>query len=73
MACVHSASSTQYKHSCVRILCGRLMLQVHQVVPYLLRRASENASIMKGAKRDVQLLVAELKRRAVSTIPGSKA
>uniref|UniRef100_A0A7R9VEV4 Proline dehydrogenase n=1 Tax=Chlamydomonas euryale TaxID=1486919 RepID=A0A7R9VEV4_9CHLO len=37
--------------------------RVAEVVPYLLRRAQENASIMKGAKADVQMLTAELARR----------
>jgi proline dehydrogenase len=34
-----------------------------QVIPYLLRRAAENSTIMQGAKRDVHLLRAELVRR----------
>jgi hypothetical protein len=33
------------------------------VVPYLLRRAQENATIMQGTKADVALLQAELLRR----------
>ena len=37
---------------------------VQEVVPYLLRRAQENASMMTGAKADAQLLKAELWRRA---------
>jgi len=37
---------------------------VQQVVPYLLRRAHENASIMQGSKQDVVLIKTELKRRA---------
>ena len=40
-----------------------------QVVPYLLRRAQENASIMTGAKADAALLEAELRRRAKARWP----
>jgi len=36
---------------------------VHLVIPYLLRRAAENSTIMQGTKRDVHLLRAELARR----------
>jgi proline dehydrogenase len=38
---------------------------VHEVVPYLLRRAQENSMLVtgKGAKREQQMLFAELKRR----------
>ncbi len=41
---------------------------IELVVPYLLRRAVENASIMKGSKRDVALLQAELWRRARAAV-----
>eukprot|EP00195_Chlamydomonas_chlamydogama_P012380 CAMPEP_0202907550 /NCGR_PEP_ID=MMETSP1392-20130828/43042_1 /ASSEMBLY_ACC=CAM_ASM_000868 /TAXON_ID=225041 /ORGANISM="Chlamydomonas chlamydogama, Strain SAG 11-48b" /LENGTH=585 /DNA_ID=CAMNT_0049596507 /DNA_START=23 /DNA_END=1777 /DNA_ORIENTATION=+ len=36
---------------------------VQEVVPYLLRRAQENASVLKLAKADVALLKAEVRRR----------
>jgi hypothetical protein len=35
-----------------------------QVIPYLLRRAAENRSIMAGTRSDMQLLQMELSRRA---------
>ncbi|GAX83243.1 hypothetical protein CEUSTIGMA_g10669.t1 [Chlamydomonas eustigma] len=41
---------------------------VHEVIPYLLRRAQENASMLKGARADMMLLQAELKRRALSEL-----
>lgn len=41
-----------------------------QVVPYLLRRATENAYILKGAKRDVHLLEAELGHRLKQRVSG---
>ena len=47
-------------------LCDCVMCCAYQVVPYLLRRASENAFILKGAKADVRLLQAELFRRFLS-------
>ncbi|KAL6762746.1 proline dehydrogenase/oxidase [Haematococcus lacustris] len=37
--------------------------EVEQVLPYLLRRAAENSNLLKGAKRDIQLLRAELRDR----------
>eukprot|EP00798_Chlamydomonas_sp_ICE-L_P007768 gene7768-954_t len=37
--------------------------QVDEVIPYLLRRASENAAILEGTKQDVALHQKELKRR----------
>ncbi|GLC59490.1 hypothetical protein PLESTB_001492900 [Pleodorina starrii] len=38
---------------------------VEKVIPYLLRRVNENQYILKGGKRDVELLWAELRRRAL--------
>ena len=34
-----------------------------EVLPYLSRRAAENRSVMAGARRERDLLVAEIKRR----------
>ncbi|XP_059479665.1 proline dehydrogenase 1, mitochondrial-like [Neocloeon triangulifer] len=36
---------------------------LHQVIPYLARRAAENRAIMKGARRERELMSNEIKRR----------
>jgi proline dehydrogenase len=36
---------------------------VHEVIPYLLRRAQENSDIMGGVQMEVDLIVGELKNR----------
>ena len=36
---------------------------MEEVLPYLSRRAAENRSVMAGARRERDLLVAEIKRR----------
>ena len=65
------------QHCSTPYVCGCCMMPLFwvQVVPYLLRRAQENASIMTGAKADAALLEAELRRRAKARWPwlgGSK-
>ena len=37
--------------------------QVHEVMPYLLRRARENSAIVGGAAKELDMIKAELKRR----------
>jgi len=41
---------------------------LNQVIPYLARRAAENRAIMKGARRERELMMSELKRRAAAMI-----
>lgn len=36
---------------------------IHEVVPYLIRRAQENSDVLGGSAKDVGLIAAELKRR----------
>ncbi|XP_065351755.1 proline dehydrogenase 1, mitochondrial-like [Cloeon dipterum] len=36
---------------------------LNQVIPYLARRAAENRAIMKGARRERELMMSEIKRR----------
>jgi proline dehydrogenase len=36
---------------------------VHEVLPYLVRRAQENSDIMQGVGTEMKMLRAELKRR----------
>jgi proline dehydrogenase len=41
---------------------------VLKVMPYLGRRAEENKSVAKGAKKDMKLMREELKRRIMKTL-----
>jgi proline dehydrogenase len=40
--------------------------KVHDVMPYLIRRAAENADVMGGVQKERRLLAAELRRRLLS-------
>jgi len=42
---------------------------IHEVLPYLIRRAQENASVMAGASKERQLLRRELARRLRTSTP----
>ena len=44
--------------------------KVHEVMPYLIRRAQENSDALSGAKEELRMMRAELKRRFVKNIPG---
>ncbi|TYZ59638.1 hypothetical protein PybrP1_003752 [[Pythium] brassicae (nom. inval.)] len=41
---------------------------VHEVLPYLIRRAQENSGLMSGATKEMQLLRKELRRRLTSFV-----
>lgn len=45
------------------ILPSICVVQVAEVVPYLLRRATENGAVMEHAKMDMVLIGRELRRR----------
>jgi hypothetical protein len=36
---------------------------VHEVLPYLIRRAEENSNMLGGAGKEIQLIKGELRRR----------
>jgi len=45
---------------------------VREVMPYLLRRAEENADIMRGANKEVHVLGRELRRRLATSVFGEQ-
>ena len=43
--------------------------EVHEVMPYLLRRARENSAIVGGASKETSMITAELRRRLQNYLP----
>jgi proline dehydrogenase len=43
--------------------------EVHEVMPYLIRRARENSAIVKGASKESDMIIAELRRRLLLNLP----
>lgn len=44
--------------------------KVHEVMPYLIRRAQENSDALSGAKEELVMMTAELKRRFTTVFSG---
>ena len=42
--------------------------KVHEVMPYLIRRAQENSDALSGAKEELDMMVVELRRRFLSAV-----
>jgi proline dehydrogenase len=42
--------------------------KVHEVMPYLIRRAQENSDALSGAKEESKMMAAELRRRVMKAL-----
>ena len=42
---------------------------IREVLPYLIRRAQENADALSGAKEQRNMMLAEVRRRVLDTFP----